>query len=180
MQHKYCFEAVNRTRNDICGSMDGIYFGQIPVLLGGDFAQILPVIPKGNRAQTVDACIQKSHIWQGILVLNLNQNMRVQPGFNNLEFVSWLRNLSYNSNCYGQIPLPAFIHTVTNICEFCDFVYPQHLLQIAHQQYTIFSNRAILTPHNETMSELNSLLLAQLHGELHIFNSEDTADINDM
>lgn len=180
MQHKYCFEAVNRTLNDICGFTDSEYFGQIPILLGGDFAQILPVIPKGNRTQTVEACIQKSHIWRGIQVLNLNQNMRVQSGFNNSEFVSWLGNLSYNSNWYGQIPLPAFIHTVTNICAFCDFIYPPHLLQIAHHQYTIFSNRAILTPHNETVSELNSLLLAKLHGELHIFNSEDTADINDI
>ena len=44
MQHKYCFEAVNRTLNDICGTTGNCLFGNIPMVLGGDFAQILPVL----------------------------------------------------------------------------------------------------------------------------------------
>ena len=49
MQHKYCFEAVNRTLNDICEITDSAgYFGNIPIVLGEDFASILPVVPRGN------------------------------------------------------------------------------------------------------------------------------------
>ena len=58
MQHKYCFEAVSRSLNNIRGTGDDSLFGNIPVVLGGDFAQILPVVRRGNRAQTVAACIQ--------------------------------------------------------------------------------------------------------------------------
>ena len=58
MQHKYCFEAVNRTLNDICySSQENSYFGNIPILLGSNFVQILPVVKTGNRAQTVIVCI---------------------------------------------------------------------------------------------------------------------------
>jgi len=45
VQHRYCFEAVNRTWNDICSTSDNALFGNIPILLGGDFAHIAPVIP---------------------------------------------------------------------------------------------------------------------------------------
>ena len=47
MQHKYCVEAVDRTLQDICDDKQS--FGGITVVLGGDFRQILPVIPKGVR-----------------------------------------------------------------------------------------------------------------------------------
>ena len=68
MQYKYCSEAVNRTLNDICGTDDTALFGNIPIILGGDFAQILPVIRKGNRAATVTACLQISFLWSSIIV----------------------------------------------------------------------------------------------------------------
>jgi len=45
IQHKACFEAVNRTLKDVCNSGNLQLFGGIPTVLGGDFAQILPVIP---------------------------------------------------------------------------------------------------------------------------------------
>ena len=46
MQHKQCFMAVHRTFTDRLGNDD--LFGGIPMVLGGDFAQILPVVPRGN------------------------------------------------------------------------------------------------------------------------------------
>ena len=62
MQHKFCFEAVHRTLQDICNN-DLAIFGGIPIILGGDFAQILPIVCKGYRAQTIQACIQSSYLW---------------------------------------------------------------------------------------------------------------------
>jgi len=53
MQHKYCFEAVNRTLNDIRNTSDNAVFGNSPIIIGGDFVQILPVVPGGNRAAIV-------------------------------------------------------------------------------------------------------------------------------
>ena len=55
MQHRHIHEAVNRAFQDICDS-DAL-FGGVPVVFGGDFQQILPVIEKDSRAEIVGACI---------------------------------------------------------------------------------------------------------------------------
>ncbi|XP_052193902.1 uncharacterized protein LOC127802229 [Diospyros lotus] len=58
MQHRHCVETVDRTLRDICDSEKP--FGGITVVLGGDFRQILPVIPKGVREQIVNASLRHS------------------------------------------------------------------------------------------------------------------------
>lgn len=59
MQHKHCLEAVHRTLQGICGDPEELYLiGRKPVILGGDFAQILPVVRRGNRADTVSASVR--------------------------------------------------------------------------------------------------------------------------
>src|ERR1700712_1658194 len=60
MQHKSCFEVVKWSLNDICYVSDSCLFGRIPTVLGGDFAQILPVVRRGSRQATVQARIQHS------------------------------------------------------------------------------------------------------------------------
>ena len=48
--------------------------------MGGDFRQILLVLPKGSRASIVDACINSSTLWEHCKVLELKQNMRLHSG----------------------------------------------------------------------------------------------------
>ena len=60
MQNKNCFEAVDRTLQNI--SSNSTLFGGLPVILGGDFAQIPPVIKNGNRSSIVEASIKQSYI----------------------------------------------------------------------------------------------------------------------
>ncbi|XP_019159922.1 PREDICTED: uncharacterized protein LOC109156523 [Ipomoea nil] len=59
MMHKFFFEALDRSMRDIMraknpNSLD-MTFGGKTVVLGGDFRQILPVIPKGTRQDIVGA-----------------------------------------------------------------------------------------------------------------------------
>ncbi|XP_075096389.1 uncharacterized protein LOC107763668 [Nicotiana tabacum] len=53
MMHRYCFEALDKTLRDILRFKDASnlhrLFGGKTVVLGGDFRQILPVIPKGTH-----------------------------------------------------------------------------------------------------------------------------------
>ena len=51
MAHKLCFEALDRTLNDIMRkeNKSNFVFGGKVIVLRGDFRQILPVIPRGNR-----------------------------------------------------------------------------------------------------------------------------------
>jgi ATP-dependent DNA helicase PIF1 len=53
MQNKYDFKAINRILRDIRDCEKP--FNGLSVILGGDFAQILPVVKRANRARTVAA-----------------------------------------------------------------------------------------------------------------------------
>jgi ATP-dependent DNA helicase PIF1 len=84
MMHKHCFEAVDRSLRDILSSVNienkFIPFGGKLVVLGGDFRQILPVIPKGTRQEVVNATINSSYLWNFCEVLKLTKNMRLLNG----------------------------------------------------------------------------------------------------
>lgn len=66
-------EDVDKTLNDLTG----IDSGKV-IVMGGEFRQVIPIIPTANRAQTVDAALNGSELWRHIQVLNLHLNMRVQ------------------------------------------------------------------------------------------------------
>jgi ATP-dependent DNA helicase PIF1 len=80
MAHRNCFEALDRTLKDIMSatSNSNKIFGGKVVVFGGDFCQILPVIPWGNRSEIVHASISSSYIWDHCQVLTLTKNMRLQ------------------------------------------------------------------------------------------------------
>ncbi|KAH0603160.1 uncharacterized protein H6S33_008164 [Morchella sextelata] len=178
MQHKYCFEAVNRSLNDICGSGEDALFGNIPIVLGGDFAQILPIVRRGNRGATVAACLQRSFLWQRFQQLLLKTNMRVREGEANKEFANWLLQLSYNPQWNGRIRLPEFISICTTVEDLCEHVFPAEIVASAHTNYTAFKGRAILAMRNDLVAEFNDIVLNTLNGETKTYYSIDSADFN--
>lgn len=54
------------------------FFGGKVIVLGGDFRQILSVIPRGIRSDIVHAIINASHLWYHCIVLILTQNTWLQ------------------------------------------------------------------------------------------------------
>jgi hypothetical protein len=41
-------------------------FGAKIMLFGGNFRQILPMVPRGTRAHITDATLLRSHIWESV------------------------------------------------------------------------------------------------------------------
>jgi hypothetical protein len=83
MAQKHVFQAVNRTFQHVMGDVDpdlkDMLFGGKVVVMGGDFRQLLPVVPWGTRGQIVDASLKRSAIlWHRVKVCHLHENMRVQ------------------------------------------------------------------------------------------------------
>ncbi|GKD72213.1 ATP-dependent DNA helicase PIF1-like protein [Tanacetum coccineum] len=67
---------------------------------GGDFRQILPVIPKGKRPEIVQACINMSELWKSYKVFRLTHSMRVNEYSINealdahkLQFNKWVLDM---------------------------------------------------------------------------------------
>jgi hypothetical protein len=83
MVHKHVFEVVNCTLQHVMGAVNpvlkDILFGGKVVVMGGDFRQLLPMVPRGTRGQIVDASLKRSVIlWHSVKVHHLHENMRVQ------------------------------------------------------------------------------------------------------
>jgi hypothetical protein len=180
MQHKYCFEVVHRLFCDLRGipndSPSTPLFGGTPVVLGGDFAQILPVVQGGSRADTVTACLQRSYIWPRLRQLRLRTNMRVRNNPQDGPFRDWVGSLPYDKDLHGSIPIPDYISQPKTLLNLIDIIYPETLLQ-AHWDCAAFRDRAILTTLNHTVNELNVLMLQRFPGNLQTYRSVDSTDI---
>ena len=164
MQHRYAIEALNRTLQDVLGQDRP--FGGLTVLFGGDFRQILPVIPRGSREQIINASIRKSTVWRHIQVFHLTQNMRLRQSPENAAFAQWLLEVGEGRGLSPKktISLPRTMiapgHTVDSLA---NLIYPD----IANQPKpdSFFLDRTILTTTNAYVDDINTHLLNMFPGE---------------
>jgi len=177
MQHKACFEAVNRTLNDICNTNHLRVFGGIPVVLGGDFAQILPVIRRGTRQATVLACIYHASIWANLQVLQLKTSMGVIASNANQVFLTFLKGIVTNPLLHGHLELARYICPVCTVDQLCDQLYPQPLLNNAVNSLRALIGRAILAFRNDTVNDFNDVLVDRMPGEEYRFEAANYVEV---
>ncbi|XP_061367870.1 uncharacterized protein LOC133310893 [Gastrolobium bilobum] len=163
MVHRFYFEALDKTLRDVLRFSDSSCvdkpFGGKVVVLGGDFRQILLVVPHGSRQDIVHVTINSSCLWSHCHLLALTKNMRLssRSDIHNLmeikEFFDWLLKVGdgvLGDDVDGEsiitIPDELLIKKSLNpLSDLMDFVYPDildHILEL-----TFFKERAILTPH---------------------------------
>jgi ATP-dependent DNA helicase PIF1 len=179
MAHRYTFECLDRTLKDIMSTEDKkceIIFGGKVVVFGGDFRQILPVIPRADRSDIVHAAINASYIWDHVQVLTLTQNMRLKHGSNSEEnkeiadFSRWLLDvgegkISEPNDGYADIPIPAdMLITEYNdpILAIVQSTYPDFLDN--YKKYEYLKNRAILASTIEVVDQINDYVLDLMPG----------------
>jgi hypothetical protein len=179
MTNRLVFEAVDRTLRDVTGKEDFL-FGGIPFVLGGDFAQTLPVITHGSRADIVRATLQKSYIWPKLKILTLQRNMRLQGTGVNADFATWLGSMSYDPDCIGTVELPPMVQRAFDVADLCERVFPATTLSTINADSDFFASRAILAVRNADLSAFNTPLLERMPGELRTFYSVDQAVTDDV
>ena len=174
IQHRYYFKAVHRILTDV--RSNNSTFSRLPTILGGDFAQILPVVLQGNRAAVVDACLQRSFLQPTFRILSLRLNMRIRQGEANQQFTAQVRSLSYNTSLSSSVSIPPSIGQFRSKEPFYGYIYPPQLLTRVYTTLNTFRNRAILTIRNNTIAEINKAILMRLYGSLSTFYSMDTIE----
>ncbi|XP_035205904.1 ATP-dependent DNA helicase PIF1-like [Stegodyphus dumicola] len=176
MSHKAAFEALDVTMKDLRRNNDRM--GGVVMVLAGDFRQTLPVIPRGTRADEMQACIKSSYIWNGIQTLGLSTNIRVHlngdPSAQ--QFADNLLKLGNGAltseNEDGYVAMQGIGRIVTTEEELKEAVFPNVIHHFTDHAW--LCERAILAPTNEAVSVINKELLQNLPGTLHIYKSIDT------
>lgn len=174
MQHRFAFEAVDQTLQDLreCS----LPFGGIPTVLGGDFLQTLPVVKRGNRSDIVHTCILSSPLWPVISpnVFKLHQNMRLGNDPTDRLFATWLRQLARGDlNDDVDVIIPPFLLCPSNsIAELIQHTYPAVHIQ---QPDSYFQHRCMLCPRNDDVRTLNDIVINTFPGSEVDFWSVDKA-----
>ncbi|CAA0813494.1 PIF1 helicase [Striga hermonthica] len=193
MMHKHCFEAVQTSLQAIMGAVDPSNsnkpFGGKPVVFGGEFRQILPVIPKGSRQDIVNATINSSDIWRNCTVLRLNKNMRLQSISDVDErdelttFAEWIASIGdgtvggSNDGC-AAIDIPEDIRLETSddpISTIVESIYP--MFKNATDDPSYLKDRAILAPTLEVVESINQYMSDMNSAEGRTYLSSDSVGV---
>jgi len=185
MMHKFIFEAVDRTFRDIT-QIDEPFGGKVFVF-GGDFRQILPVIPHSLRADIVSASLIRSSLWFHIKMMRLSTNMRLQqtsdPSENlkQKQFSEFLLKIgdgtyTVDSNTEDIITLPLNIILFKGtLISLIDFVYPNLTENYGKANYMV--NKAILTPKNVNVEVISDIIMEKIPGEIILYPSADSINL---
>ncbi|KAL4108018.1 hypothetical protein QTP88_018280 [Uroleucon formosanum] len=118
-------KVIDRTLKDLrCNNK---FMGGITFVFACDFCQTLPVIPKGTRADVVNACLKSSPIWKNVEKLYLRINMRVYLCGGDDIFPAQLLKIGNGTleNENGYISVNHTIgRVVNNVEELISTVYP--------------------------------------------------------
>jgi hypothetical protein len=185
MMHCRAFEVVDWTLRDLMQLDDAqatekIFGGKI-VVLGGDFRQILPVVPKGGREDIVSASLPRSHLWQHVTILRLHINMRVMAANSEeqREFAKWVLNVGDGSLLAiaeekgvdpDWIKIPSHMRLPVEDCSLRGLIrtiYPDHRCHFGDAMYLM--QCSILAPKNTDVDEVNNAILESLSEELHTY-----------
>ncbi|XP_031096932.1 ATP-dependent DNA helicase PIF2-like [Ipomoea triloba] len=178
MMHKHCFEALDRTMRDLLRfsnpSSEMSTFGGKTVVLGGDFRQILPVIPKGSRQDIVSSTINSSYLWSSCIVLRLTKNLRLENMEDAVEkrqvahFADWIASISdgtagaTNEDC-PEVVIPDDMLLPTNVDPIATIVentFP--MFQNGSCDNSFLQSRAILAPTLDVVNAVNDYM-SNLH-----------------
>ena len=145
--------------------LEHVPFGGKVIILGGDFRQMLPVIPKAPRGTIVSSCINMSRLWRHFSVYHLTVNMRLSGG--RLTWARFLLEVG-EGRIESPIPVPGGVIRARTVEDMIEQVY-----QAADGSISDFCNKAILTPLNKDVEYLNDMVLDAMPGDVLEYFSAD-------
>ena len=142
-------------------------FGGKIMVLGGDFRQVLPVIPRGSMSEQMAASIKSSNVWWRFQVRHLTQNMRT--GEDQAEFARWLLRIG-DGVLAPDVELPRECIVEGDLADTV-FGADVHEGRTSH-----FHSTVILAATNADCDVINANVNERICGEAMEYRSIDTMD----
>lgn len=190
MNDRKCFESLARSMKDLFGNIHQPFGGK-SILLGGDFRQTLPVIPKSSKSTILASSLPRSYLWKYFKLYKLNENMCLQRSNLNPQdqhmistFSSWLLDVGDGKEgtpdttdpqntkkilIPNQYLIPPNEYALTKLIQF---IYDNDTLQ--NPTAETLSTKAIVCCKNDTVDELNSLIINMNDGTTTTYTSVDS------
>ena len=136
--HKDIYHAAHKATHGFQGKV---------LLCMGDFRQIMPVVPGGNRIEQVNSCIHSSGLWNQFVLLKLTINMRLQ------ERISRCQAMMSS----GQLSAEEYETESLNIkCQIC---YGNLIVGVGEGKYDEAPGLNTLTQYDDTGTTLCTIAL---------------------
>ena len=160
----HALHAIDRLLRDITRNNE-IPFGGKIILLGGDFRQVLPIVPRSPPAAVIEACLQSSNLWPLFKKVQLSTNMRAHA--DEQEFAQWLLQVGNGTLQPAPSPFTGAIDMPSQ-CVVDDCLVPHIFGDMNDVQ-----DKVILCPKNEDSLAMNEKVLNLLPVEARVYSSVD-------
>ena len=182
MMDRYALEAADRSFRSLRNST--MPFGGITIVFSGDWRQILTVVPHGSRSQIISRTLKSSYIWQDVEKFSLTVNMRVRQSdctdaTEQEIFSKYLLDLGDGnlpiSEEHGEFAIPIDCRLALKekkLSDLVEWVFPN--INEHFEDPVWLSERAILSPTNKEVDEVNEIMTEAFPGEPHVFFSVDS------
>ncbi|XP_075475690.1 uncharacterized protein LOC142509589 [Primulina tabacum] len=176
MANRYAFESVSKSFQDIMENQ--IAFGRKTMVFGGDFRQMLPVVKRGSKAEQIAASISRSTFWNCVKIIHLQQNMRSAQHIEFLQFLLRVGDGLQHTITRDFIKLSDSIiipwEGEQSIHMMIDSVFPNMINHVNDVNYMV--DRAIITPKNVDVDNINQMLILKFPGEEKEYTSWDSVE----
>ena len=184
-------ECVDQLLRDVMDTPD-LPFGGKVLVLGGDFRQVLPVMPHCSRDDVVAHSLKAHPLWKAgfVQIKHLTHNKRAEL---DVAWREYLLRIGDGAEPISEDVGPFSIRLPDDICapqawttyDLCEHTFPNLLKMsqdaLAHEcreefrEY--FSGRALLAPTNKEVDQMNAAILARFPAaQGKTYFSTDSAD----
>lgn len=150
-------------------------FGNKTLVIGGDFRQTLPVVPKGSKTEIIECCIKSSSLWRSFRKITLSSNMRSAGQSSHNE---WLLKVGTgNTDTIPALEGSNLIKIPTNMTtdlDLTDVIFGGDLTDVNE-----ISKRVIVAPTNARTLEMNNKIIERLPGSTVTYSSADSIELED-
>ncbi|XP_022847592.1 uncharacterized protein LOC111370120 [Olea europaea var. sylvestris] len=176
MVNRCAIEAVDRMLRDITDC--NLPYGGKVIVFGGDFRQVLSMVPRGKKDDVMKASLVFSGLWPSYLRLPLVENMRAKSDPMFCTYLLRIGNGTEEEHTCKCIMLPnsiilPFEDEITSLKILIHHVFPNIQAYVDNLHNMI--NRVILTPTNECVDYINKILLEQIPDDFSTYYSFDEA-----